>query len=166
MEIDRRQLLTGVAVTTAAASLPVLPAHGASFGAERFYYSVSFLFSLSIPWSHAANVAQHDSRWHFDPNPKGRILIKHEGSGLTFHRAAQSPDPFVMEAVFIDGPLDGWPDAEEIAAVGRASVWAFVDAMNLRFMERRRGAFYFQYRQDVGGGYRPPYVVESAPALI
>jgi len=164
MEIDRRQLLTGVAVTTAAASLPVLPAHGASFGAERFYYSASFLFSLSTPWSDATYAAHH-ARWHFDPNPKGCALIKHEGSGLTFCRAPQPADPFVMEAVFID-PLDEWPDAEEIAAIGRASVWAFVEAMNLRFMERRRGAFYFQYRQDVGGGYRPPYVVESAPALI
>jgi hypothetical protein len=166
MKIDRRELVTGVAATTAAAMLPALPAHGASFGAERFYYSVSFLFSLATPWSLASNRAHYESRWHFDPNPKGGPLIQHEDSGLAFCRRPQPDNPFVMEAVFIDPPLDGWPDAEGIAAVGRASVWAFVQGQNLRYWERRKGAFYFRYRprKTAGDDYTPPYV-EDAPAL-
>jgi hypothetical protein len=124
MKIDRRELVTGVAAATAAASVsafaiplrqgfggreasadaPALPAHGASFGAERFYYSVSFLFSLSTPWSDAAYAALWDARWHFDPNPKGGPLIQHEDSGLAFCRRPQPDNPFVMEAVFIDPP--------------------------------------------------------------
>jgi hypothetical protein len=163
MGIDRRDLLTGMAATGAAAMLPALPAHGASFGAERFYYSVSFLFSLSTPSSDAAYAAHH-ARWHFDPNPKGRALVKHEASGLAFRLAPQPADPFVMEAVFIDAPLDGWPDVEEMAAVGRASVWAFGLGENLCYWERRPGAIYFRRRHRYPGGYIPPYV-EDAPAL-
>lgn len=187
MKIDRRELVTGVAATTAAASVsafaiplrqgfwgreasadrPALPAHGASFGAERFYYSVSFLFSLATPWSLASNRAHYESRWHFDPNPKGGPLIQHEDSGLTFRLAPQPHDPFVMEAVFIDAPLDGWPDAAWMAAVGRAAVWTYVTGRNLCYWERHKGAVYFRYRprKTAADDYTPPYV-EDAPALF
>jgi hypothetical protein len=186
MKIDRRELVTGVAATTAAASVsafaiplrqgfggreasadaPALPAHGASFKGRRFYFPEGLLFSLAIPWSLASNRAHYESRWHFDPNPKGHALIQHEGSGLTFRRRPQAGNPFVMEAFFIDGTLEGWPDAERLTAVGRAAVFAFVQGQNLRYWGRRKGAFYFRDRprKTAGDDYTPPYV-EDAPAL-
>jgi hypothetical protein len=97
---------------------------------------------------------------------RGRPLIQHEDSGLTFRLAPQPLDPFVMEAVFIDDPLEGWPDAATMAAVGRASVWTFAHAQKLRYLERRTGPIYFRYREGNSDDYRPPYVVEDAPALF
>jgi hypothetical protein len=167
MEIDRRELLTGLTAATVAPILPALPALGASFRGRRFYFPEGLLFSLAIPWSLASNRAHYESRWHFDPNPKGHALIQHEGSGLTFRRKPQPDNPFVMEAFFIDDTLEGWPDAERMAAVGRAAVWAFVDGNNLRYWERRTGAFYFRDRHRMSeGDYKSPYVVEDAPALF
>jgi hypothetical protein len=175
MTLDRRDVVTSLAATGAATMLPAfakasagapaLPAHGGSFMGRRFYFSEGLFFSDAIPWSDAVYAAHYGGRWHFDPNPKGRALIRHEGSGLTFRRAPQPRDPFAMEAVFIHDPLDGWPDAAWMTAVGRAAAWPFLTGQNLCHWERR-GAVYFRYRplKNAGDDYTPPDV-QDAPAL-
>jgi hypothetical protein len=171
MTLDRRELVTGVAATTSlqgfgwqAAAASVF--EGASFKGRRFYFTEGLLFSDSVPWSHACYEAHWSARWHLDPNPKGHALVQHEDSGLAFRLARQPDDPFAMEAVFIDVPPDGWPAAAMMAAVGRAASWAFLRGQNLRYWQRRTGAFYFWFRElPSAPDYRGPHV-EDAPALF
>jgi hypothetical protein len=173
MEIDRRDLLTGMAGTgaslcqgfggQAAAMLPALPPFAVE-AARRFYFPERLFFSLATPWSEAVATAHHDSRWHFDPNLGGAALLRHEASGLTFRRAWHYDYPFGAEAIFIDAPLDGWPDAKRMLAVGRAAVSNFVVGHNLRYWNRLYLPFYFRYKR--GKGYSIPSYVEDAPALI
>jgi hypothetical protein len=161
MEIDRRELLAGLAAAACE------PWRGLGLRQARFYLPQGLFFSLSTPWSFPAFVAQYGGRWRFDPNPKGRALIQHENSGLTFRRTPQPDNPFVMEAVFIDDPREAWPDAAAVAAIGRAAVWTFVHGQSLRYLERRTGAISFRYREGgEHGDHRPPYLLEDAPALF
>jgi hypothetical protein len=53
MEIDRRDLLTGLTAATVAALLPASPALG-SIITRRWYLPKGLLFSLATPWSDAA----------------------------------------------------------------------------------------------------------------
>jgi hypothetical protein len=163
MEIDRRDLLMTGLAAIAAATVPAFPADGASFTfTRRWYLPEGLFFSLADPWSPAVEAAEYDSRWHFDHNPSGLPMLRHERSGLTFRRVRQFGYPFGAEAVFIDDPLE-WPDAERIAAVGRAAVSTFVVGHNLRYWNRLDIPFYFRYKR--GKGYPIPSYVEDAPAL-
>ena len=165
MTLDRRELVTGLATTAAAANMPAF-AVGAGLRARRIYFPEGLLFSLAVPWSHASYAAHWNARWHFDPNPKGHALVKHEGSGLAFRYAPQPDDPFVMEAVFIDAPLGGMPDAAAIAAVGLAAIDTFVHARSLCCWQRRKGAIYVRNREwKSDAEYTGPHV-EDAPPLV
>ncbi len=144
-----------------------MPAFAVEAGlrALRIYFPEGLLFSLAVPWSHATFAAEYDSRWHYDPNSNGDALVKHEGSGLAFRLAPQPDDPFVMEAVFIDGPLGGMPDASAMAAIGRAAIHTFVHARSLYCWQRHKGAIFLQYAEPrAGADYIGPHV-EDAPPL-
>jgi hypothetical protein len=177
MQIDRRDLLTGLAATVAAARLPAFaeastfakasvdtsagrPALPVKAGVRRFVFLDGPIFPSPTPWVDEVFPVTFD-RWHFDPNPKGLPLIRHEGSGLTLRRDPQEDDQFQLKAVFIEDPLEGWPDAERIAFVGRSALLPALHGAYLRFLGDHAGAIYFRYKLR---NFNDP-LTEDAPAL-
>jgi hypothetical protein len=142
MEIDRRNLLTAFATSTAAAMLPTLPATAALSGGV--YFLDGPIYSNLPPLPDGYRSAILDALWHFDPNHGGPWLIRHVPSGLTCRLSPQDHDDLALQAVSIESPL-----AEgAMTLIGRA---ARVTAAHAYFVLGCRpwheGAVFFHYPQ-------------------
>jgi hypothetical protein len=165
MEIDRRNLLTGLATSTAAAILPAFPASAAVAEASRFYFPEGLIicgptFEGRMRWTLVL-----DSLWHFDPNHSGPWLIRHVPTGLTCRRAPQEGDHYALEALSIDAENAAYPKVM-VHFVGWAA--RFV-ALHARLVHGCRpwhkGAVFFHYSQaDPRDPYNLP-LTEDAPPL-
>jgi hypothetical protein len=146
MEIDRRELFTGLVATTGVAVLPALPAQAILSGVRRFEFLDGPIFStLTPPPRGVFSTILLRGLWHFDPDDGENWLIRHVATGLTCRRAPQELDPLALQAVSIDNPLEAWPDAGTVAVIGRAA--RFV-ALHTSLVHRWRcyaGAIYLRY---------------------
>ena len=166
MEIDRRDLLTGLATSTAAAILPAFPASAAVAEAARFYFPDGLIISAPPPpRPHSSRTLVLGSLWHFDPNHDDLWLIRHVPTGLTCRRAPQDGDRHALQAVSIDAENADWPKAA-ITFVGLAARIVAVHAWLVRGCRPwHEGAVFFHYPQV---NPRDPYdlpLTEDAPPL-
>jgi len=163
MEIDRRNLLTGLATSTAAAMLPAFPATAALPGGV--YFLDGPIYSDLPPLPDGFRSAILDALWHFDPNHGGPWLIRHVPTGLTCRRAPQEHDRLALQAVSIDAELADWPESF-VATVGRAARFVAVHAsLVCGCRPWHEGAVFFHYPQVHP---RYPYALpltEDAPPL-
>jgi hypothetical protein len=162
MEIDRRNLLTSLATSTAAAILPAFPATAAVAEASRFYFPDGPIYTDLPPLPDGFRSAILDALWHFDPNHGGPWLIRHVPTGLTCRLAPQEHDRLALQAVSIESPL-----AEEpMRLIGRAArVTAAHASLVLGCRPWHEGAVFFHYPQVHP---RYPYALpltEDAPPL-
>src|ERR1019366_7750683 len=162
MEIDRRNVLTGLATSTAAAMLPAFPATAALSGVGRFYFLDGPIYSDLPPLPDGFRSAILDALWHFDPNHGGLWLIRHVPSGLTCRRAPQEHDRLALQAVSIESPLAEGP----MRLIGRAARVTAVHASHVCGCRPwHEGAVFFHYPQVHP---RYPYALpltEDAPPL-
>jgi hypothetical protein len=107
--IDRRNLLTGLATSTAAAILPAFPAQALASGVRGFHFLDGPIYSNLTPLPDGFRSAILDALWHFDPNHGGPWLIRHVPTGLTCRLAPQEHDRLALQAVSIESPLAEGP---------------------------------------------------------
>jgi hypothetical protein len=119
MDIDRRDLLTGVAATAAAVILPALSGQAAASGVRRFRFVGGPIFSEPSPVPRTYDDLIF-SFWHSDPNDRA-WLIRHVPTGLLFRRVPQAHNYRSVQLVGIDSPQGAWPDAATVADVGTAA---------------------------------------------
>jgi hypothetical protein len=162
MEIDRRNLLTSLATSTAAAILPALPAQALASGVRRSVFLDGPIYSNLTPLPDGYRSAILDALWHFDPNHGGPWLIRHVPTGLTCRLAPQEHDRLALQAVSIESPL-----AEgAMTLIGRAArVTAAHASLVLGCRPWHEGAVFFHYPQvDPRNPYNLP-LTEDAPPL-
>jgi hypothetical protein len=146
MEIDRRDLLTGLATSTAAAMLPALPAQAILSGVRRFVFLDGPIFStLTPPPRGVFSAILLRGLWHFDPDDGENWYIRHVATGLTCRRAPQELDPLALQAVSIDNPLEAWPDAGTVAVIGRAARFVALHTSLVHRWRSHAGAIYLRY---------------------
>jgi hypothetical protein len=166
MEIDRRDLLTGLTTSTAAAILPAVPVSAAVAETSRFYFSDGLIISaLPHPRPYSSRTLVLDSLWHFDPNHGGPWFIRHVPTGLTCRRAPQEGDRYALQAVSIDAENADWPKAA-ITFVGLgARIVAIHASLVCGCRPWHEGAVFFHYPQvDPRNPYNLP-LTEDAPPL-
>ena len=140
MQIDRRDLLTGLATSTVAAILPGFPATAIPSGVRRFYFLDGPIYTDLPPLPDGFGSAVLAALWHFDPNHGGPWLIRHVPTGLTCRRAPQEHDRLALQAVSIDAELA--ERADEVNRAGGASDRrACVPCSRLPTLARGRGLF-------------------------
>jgi len=165
MEIDRREFLTGLATSTAAAMLPAVPAQAISTGLRRFEFLDGPIFSTLTPPPRGVRSAILRGLWHFDPYDGDYWLIRHVATGLTCRRAPQAHDGLALQAVCIDNPRETWPDAGALALIGRAARLTAVHASIMRGWRGHAGAIYLRYPQSNPENPVDRPDIEDAPAL-
>lgn len=166
MEIDRRDLLTGLATSSAAAMLPAFPAQAAVAEAGRFYFRNGLIITKLTPHDGLQGLQSSlfNAVWHFDPAADDLWLIRHLPTGLTCRRAPQDCDRYAVQAVSIDAELADWPESF-VATVGRAARLVALHARLVASCRWQMGAVFFRYTLD---DPLDPYHhshTEDAPAL-
>jgi len=163
MEIDRRNLLTGLATSTAAAMLPAFPAQAAVAEACRFYFRNGLIITKLTPHD-GLRSSLLNAVWHFDPGADDLWLIRHLPTGLTCRRAPQDSDRYAVQAVSIDAELADWPESF-VATVGRAARLVALHARLVASCRWQMGAVFFRYTLD--DPLHPYHYshTEDAPAL-
>jgi hypothetical protein len=86
-----------------------------------------------------------DGVWQFDPDDGDTWMIRHVESGLTCRRAPQEDDDLALQAVSIDDPFEGWPDAEAVAVIGRAARFVALHTSLVHRWRSYAGAIYLFY---------------------
>ena len=148
MEIDRRNLLTGlVATSTAAAILPALPASAAVADASRFCFPNGVIISDPTFAQWIPRRLMLGSLWHFDPNHGGPWLIRHVPTGLTCRQAPQDGDRFALQAVSIDAENADWPEVALKFVGWAARLVAPHASLVLGCRPWHEGAVFFHYPQ-------------------
>jgi len=166
MEIDRRELLTGLATSSAAVMLPAFPAQAAVAEACRFYFRNGLIITKLTPHDGLQGLQSSlfNAVWHFDPGADDLCLIRHLPTGLTCRRAPQDCDRYAVQAVSIDAELADWPESF-VATVGRAARLVALHAPLVASCRSQMGAVFFRYTLD---DPLHPYHhshTEDAPAL-
>jgi hypothetical protein len=149
MEIDRRNLLTGLATSTAAAILPAFPATAAVAEASRFYFRNGLIITKLTPHDGLQGLQSSlfNAVWHFDPGADGLCLIRHLPTGLTCRRAPQDCDRYAVQAISIDAELADWPESF-VATVGQAARLVALWAPLVASCRWQMGAVFFRYTLD------------------
>jgi hypothetical protein len=168
MEIDRRNLLTGLATITAAAILPAFPATAAVSGVRRVYFENSPIIDGYWPRNKTGRSAVKiylESLWHYDRGINFNFAVQHVPTGLTFQHVTErdgGTDDMALRAAYIDTSFEKFPSGKEIRRIGWAARATVMDAC-LRVGSHRRAIFI---------RYDPPYddvlhhpVTQTAPAL-
>jgi len=152
MEIDRRNLLTGVATSAAAAILPAFPATAAVAEASRFYFPDGLIICSLTLADPTTRTLVLGSLWHYDPNHLGPWLIRHVPTGLTCRRVPQADDLYALQAVSIDAAYADWPKAA-LHFIGRASRFVAAHASLVHGCPPwREGAVFVRYSRIAVNG--------------
>jgi hypothetical protein len=146
MQIDRRDLLTGLATSTAAAILPGVPMSATVAEASRYYFRNGLIITELTPHD-GLRSSLLNAVWHFDPGADGRCLIRHLPTGLTCRRAPQDCDRYAVQAVSIDAELADWPESF-VATVGRAARLVALWAPLVASCRWQMGPVFFRYTLD------------------
>ena len=175
MDIDRREILTGLAAVAVAGVGPALPDAG-PVAPTRFLRSFIGAQRAGLPLDIATA-----SHWHYDESA-GEIMIRHLETGLTFirtpsdeHDAALEAPPddeafagFLadhFEASVIPHPGTAHPYGVAVSLIRHhAAFVALVACMALMCRPQRQGPVYFRFRPDAADPYDDP-IIEDAPPL-
>jgi hypothetical protein len=162
MKIDRRNLLTSLATSTAAAMLPAFPAKAAVAKDCRFYFRNGLIITKLTPHD-GLRSSLLNAVWHFDPGADDLWLIRHLPTGLTCRRAPQDCDRYAVQAVSIDAELADWPESF-VATVGRAARLVALHARLVASCRWQMGAVFFHYSQvDPRDPYNLPLTEDASP---
>jgi len=166
MEIDRRNLMTGLATSATAAILPAFPAPAVASGVRRFTFVDGPVFSGPSKRPPSVWEALDSGVWHYDPGADNLPLIRHVGTGLICRRVRGYPTYWAVQAIAIDTPQDAWPDADALALIGQASELAMFNAAAFYDLRRRhKGAVFYYWPPATPDDPYPLPVTEDAPPL-
>jgi len=165
MEIDRRNLLTGLATSTAAAMLPAMPAAAALSEVGRLYFREGFIITKTRFDRMNLRGFILGSLWHFDPCDGDTWLIRHVELGMICRRAPQVDDRFALEALSLNADRACWPERALTFAGQGARFAALHASLVLGCRPWHEGAVFFHYPQvDPSDPYNLP-LTEDAPPL-
>jgi hypothetical protein len=165
MQIDRRELMTGFAIS-AAATLPAFPATAA---VRRVYFENSPIIDGYWPRNKTGRSAVKihlESLWHYDRGINFNFVVRHVPSGLTFQHVPErdgGTDDMALRAAYIDTPFEKVPSGKEIRRIGWAARATVMDAC-LRVGRHRRAIFIRYTLDDPLHPYNSSHT-EDAPPL-
>jgi len=179
MDIDRRDFLTGLATTAAAAILPAQAGRAAAgmvpADLRRFTFVDGPIFSPP-PWNPDAPRRQRKaiySVWHFDPRDDCYFdpscddrfcLIKHLDTGLLCRSRPLMTDGQALQALSIDRPFECL-DAEALDDIGMDARFVAYGAALNRYIRHHEGAIYFWYSKTARADGSHELFTEDAPPL-